>query len=171
MVSRYGDAERSIALLHDLAQAIPISPTSFGLSVHNAIAAQYSIARVDRSNYISLAAGTAGAAAAVVEASGLLHDGADQVLVVCYDAPLPGDYAAFSDRNSCSYAWAWQISLPARKKGLHFTLSAEKAVNTCETPDLEHLPFDLDVMRFVLSKDASLRRSTQGCNWTWHRHV
>src|SRR5690606_21595806 len=41
MASRYGDAERSIALLTDLARQSPLSPTAFGLSVHNAIAAQY----------------------------------------------------------------------------------------------------------------------------------
>ena len=41
--SRYGDLGRSVELLTQLARSEPLSPTSFSLSVHNAIGALYSI--------------------------------------------------------------------------------------------------------------------------------
>lgn len=46
--SRHGDVARSMDLLGALASDQPLSPTGFGLSVHNAIAALYSIARGQR---------------------------------------------------------------------------------------------------------------------------
>src|SRR6218665_170689 len=112
--SRYGDAERSLSLMGDLVRGQPLSPTGFGLSVHNAISALYSIARGHTSNTVVVAAGRASAAAALTEAAALLADGAIEVLVVCYDAPLPGSYAAFEDQPSCEYAWAWRVTKPGR---------------------------------------------------------
>ncbi|MEY2840859.1 MAG: hypothetical protein RJB60_3158, partial [Pseudomonadota bacterium] len=46
--SRYGDATRSLAMLGDLVNQQALSPSSFALSVHNAVAAIYSIARGDK---------------------------------------------------------------------------------------------------------------------------
>lgn len=112
--SRYGDAERSLSLMGDLVRGQPLSPTGFGLSVHNAISALYSIARGHTSNTVVVAAGRASAAAALTEAAALLADGAIEVLVVCYDAPLPGSYAEFEDQPSCEYAWAWRVTQPGR---------------------------------------------------------
>jgi hypothetical protein len=48
--SRHGDVARSMDLLGALVSDQPLSPTGFGLSVHNAIAALYSIARGHRGN-------------------------------------------------------------------------------------------------------------------------
>ena len=39
--SRYGDTDKTLSLLGDLVKGEPLSPTGFGMSVHNAIAAQY----------------------------------------------------------------------------------------------------------------------------------
>ena len=55
--SRHGDVARSMELLEALAADEPPSPTTFGLSVHNAIAALYSILRRDRGNYVAVAGG------------------------------------------------------------------------------------------------------------------
>lgn len=41
--SKYGEVNRCYALLEELAKNEPISPTSFSLSVHNAISSQHSI--------------------------------------------------------------------------------------------------------------------------------
>ncbi|MDV5768179.1 beta-ketoacyl synthase chain length factor [Stenotrophomonas maltophilia] len=88
--SRHGDVARSMDLLGALVGDQPLSPTGFGLSVHNAIAALYSIARGHRGNYLALAAGQATVEAACLEAVGLLADGAREVRVVVYESPLPG---------------------------------------------------------------------------------
>lgn len=171
LASRYGDAARSLELLAELARGQALSPTAFGLSVHNAIGAQYSIARGDRSNYLSIAAGAAGAAEAVVEAAGLLADGANEVLVVNYDAPLPGDYARFEDEPSTCYAWAWKVARPAGEapQPAHLQLSAGPAPAQDPSSERAGLPFGLDVLRFFVSGDARLQRCADGRQWTWQR--
>jgi hypothetical protein len=164
--SRYGDAARSLDLLGDLARGEALSPTAFGLSVHNAIGAMYSITRGDRANYLSLAAGAGSATAALVEAAGLLHDGAAQVMLVCYDAPLPGAYAAFHDEPAAPYAWAWRIALPAPDQP-HLLLNASRAQGEAGAAPL---PLGLDLLRFALSNDHQVRRAVGPTLWTLQRH-
>jgi hypothetical protein len=163
--SRYGDAARSLALLGDAVRGEPLSPTAFGLSVHNAIGALYSIARGDVANYTSVAAGPASAAAGIVEAVGLLADGTPEVLVVCYDQPLPGEYACFEDEPSAPYAWAWRVRLAAADAPC-IRLSASPGAASTAPPAL---PFGLDVLRFALSGDAVLERAVGTTAWTWRR--
>lgn len=136
--SRYGDAHRSLALLGDLVQQQPLSPTGFALSVHNAIAALYSIARGRTENAVVVSAGRATATAALVEAAGLIADGAPEVLVVCYDAPLPPAYAHFQDEAGCEFAWAWRVGGVQRAaEGIRVALSLSASVSAGEAA---HLP-------------------------------
>src|ERR1700752_613779 len=86
--SRHGEAARSVDLLLDLAKGVPLSPTSFGLSVHNATGGLFSIARHDHANNIGLAGGKTTIENAVIEACGLLAEGEPAVLLVAYDCPL-----------------------------------------------------------------------------------
>jgi len=166
--SRYGDAARSLALLRGFSIADTMSPADFALSVHNAIGAVYSIARRDTGNFSSIAAGPASAGAAVVEAAGLLADGAPEVLVACYDAPLPGEYSEFADEAPATYAWAWRLAPPAAGQP-RLSLSCE-AANDEPAPQTSGLPFGLDVFRFSISPDPVLQRDCDGTRWRWARH-
>jgi hypothetical protein len=165
--SRYGDASRSLALLRDFSLGETVSPTDFALSVHNAIGAMYSIARRDTGNFTSIAAGPASAAAGVVEAVCLLADGAPEVLLVCYDATLPGEYSVFADEAPACYAWAWRIGKPDAGQP---RLSISRRVANDEPRDEQALPFGLDVHRFAISGDETLQRDCDGVAWSWKRH-
>jgi hypothetical protein len=165
--SRYGDVGRSLALLDELARNATVSPTGFSLSVHNAIAAMYSIARGDRSNAVCVAAGRATAAAGVVEAAGLLADGAPEVLLVCYDEALPTDYAEFRDEPPSAWAWAWRIARPAAGDR-RLSLRAGAIDSNEATPAM--LPASLDVMRFFLAGNSPLAQHIDGRRWEW-RHA
>ena len=166
--SGYGDAQRCLQLLKEFAATGAASPTDFTFSVHNAIGAMYSISRSDTASYTSVAAGPASAAAGVVEACALLADGAAEVLLVCYDAPLPDEYAAFGREEAAAYAWAWRIVAP-RAGEPHFGLEWAAPGELGLPPQLagDELPFGLQALQFTLS--GSSRHSTQG--WTWSRHA
>lgn len=105
--SRHGEVARAVDLLGDLAHETPLSPTSFGLSVHNASAGLFSIARADRANHLALAAGNSSVEHAVIEACSLLHDGAAKVQLVVYDTPLPEVFSRFEDCAEQPHAFAW----------------------------------------------------------------
>lgn len=165
--SRYGDAERAIGVLRQEAMGQAVSPADFALSVHNAIGALYSIARKDVGGYTALAAGPASAAAAFVEAIGLLADGEPEVLVVNYDAGLPTPYDRFADEPGVPYAWAWNLALP--KVGQ----PRLRLASSCLPESVESdpcLPFGLEAMRFMASDTPELHCAANGVRWTWRRH-
>lgn len=166
--SRYGDAARSVAMLADLAAQQPLSPTAFGMSVHNAAAALVSIARGDRANTLAVSAGAASAGAALLEALALLADGAPEVLVVCYDAPLPCDYAAFADENAAPYAWAWRVARPDGAEP-HRSLVCGPAP---QQPGSAHaaLPFGLDLLCWGLSAPGHWTRHAGHTWWDGRCH-
>ena len=123
--SRYGETGRCLELLADQARGDALSPTAFGLSVHNAIGAMIALTRGDRRNSSAIAAGRATAAAGVVEALGLLDDGAECASLIVYDSPLPDGYAAFEDEPSAHFAWAWRLRRPrAGERALHLRWQA-----------------------------------------------
>jgi hypothetical protein len=163
--SRHGEASRSVELLLDLAVGEPISPASFGLSVHNATGGLFSIARHDHANDIALAAGQSTVEHAVIEACGLLADGESRVLLVVYDGPLPAVYAAFQDCLEQPFAWAWLLQAPVAKV---FSLSWAAALANY-SPSVRELPPGLEVFRYYLRKDASLERTCDGLRWLWRR--
>ncbi|MDR7332778.1 beta-ketoacyl synthase chain length factor [Roseateles asaccharophilus] len=161
--SRWGEVARSVALLRQLSQGEPLSPTSFSLSVHNASSALYSIARDDTANYAAVSAGGASAAAGICEAIGLLADGASQVLVVSVESALPEPYEAFESRPGSLRAWA--ALLEPADCGLRLQASMPSG-----DPQDEHLPADLATLRFLAGSSAQWRQSSPQGDWLWSRH-
>lgn len=168
LASGHGDAQRCLRLLQDHAASGAAAPTDFTLSVHNAIGALYSIARGDGAAYSSIAAGAASAAAGLVEAAALLDDGAQRVLLVCYEAPLPGEYAVFEREAPAAWAWAWRIT-PTRPGAPHLALTWTAA--DASTDEAPALPFGLQALRFAVSGAASASATSEGVRWTWSRHA
>jgi Beta-ketoacyl synthase, N-terminal domain len=165
--SRHGEASRSVDLLLDLANGVPLSPTSFGLSVHNATGGLFSIARSDHANNIALGGGKSTIENAVIEACGLLAEGEPAVLLVAYDCPLPIPYYAFQDCDEQPFAWAWLMRPPADEV---VSLTWSDALQH-SAPSFERLPAGLEILRFYLRKDPALERICNTRRWLWSRHV
>ena len=165
--SRHGEASRSVDLLLDLAKGMPLSPTSFGLSVHNATGGLFSIARSDHASTIALAGGKSTIENAVIEACGLLAEGDSAVLLVAYDCPLPIPYSAFQDCDEQPFAWAWLMRPPADEV---VSLTWSDALQH-SAPSFARLPAGLEVLRFYLRKDPALERICDTRRWLWSRHV
>ena len=171
--SRHGELSRTYAMLRTLAAGEPLSPTHFGLSTHNAIGAQYGIARALPANYAAVSAGRATAEAAFVEALGLLADGAPEVVVVMYEAPLPGAYAPFRDEPDADYAWACRVATPAPGEArLSLAVVRDDIARGDATHDgLAHpLPHGLDVLRLLAGGVDALQLRDGARRWAWERH-
>jgi len=176
--SRHGDVARAVDLLQDLVDAVPLSPTNFGLAVHNAIAGLFSIARGDRANHPALAAGASSIEHGLIEACSLLADGAAEVLLVAYDTCLPEVFTRYEDCAEQPHAWAWlivpgggeSISLSWQrdheKNGQEVGVADVKCGANCGTT----MPGSLDVLRFHLARADVLERVADGRRWRWARH-
>lgn len=163
--SRHGDIRRTFEMLEGLAAGEPLSPTHFGLSTHNAIGAQYSIARGLRGNYTAVSAGTSTVEAGVADALGLLAEGAPAVLLVAYDGPTPAAYEAYQDEPRCPWAWAWRIG-KARPGGPAWSITPDEG----PAPAGPHLlPHGLEVLRRWL--DGSSDWPSRDGRWRWRRHA
>lgn len=90
--SVHGEACRTYALLQDVAAGEPLSPTAFGLSVHNAIVGQLSISLGIHAPALALAGGDYPLQSGFLEAAGMLAEGAPELLLQFYEEPLPELY-------------------------------------------------------------------------------
>lgn len=165
--SRHGDVSRAVNLLTELAQDGPLSPTGFGLAVHNANAGLFSIARADQANHLALAAGASTVEHAVIEACSLLDDGVPEVLLVVYDNCLPTLFEEFEDCAEQPHAWAWLMQ-SAGSDSIHLSWS----VAPKESQIMQNsLPGSLDVLRFFLMREQTLQRIADGRSWTWSHDI
>jgi hypothetical protein len=182
--SRHGECGRSADLLIDLARQVPLSPTAFSLSVHNATGGLFSIARHDHANSLALAAGHSTVEHAVIEACSLLADGAPAVLLVAADGPLPEMYREFADCDEQSFGWAWLLQNPSEANAdagtntisLRWSSSLEETANPGNNQNHDDRlhgaapgaePGALQIMRFFLRGDGSLQRHADRRLWTW----
>ena len=165
--SRHGDVLRAVNLLTELAQAAPLSPTGFGLAVHNAHAGLFSIARADQADHLALAAGASTIEHGVIEACGLLADGAPEVLLVVSDNCLPSLFEDFEDCVEQPYAWACLMRVAEMNS---INLSWSPAPIHCQI-NRKSLPGGLAVLQFLLRKDKVLQRMVDGRAWNWSHGI
>ncbi len=157
--SRHGAAARSHELLGELARDQPLSPTSFVLSVHNAVAGQYSILRGERGALSAVSNGRFTVEAGVVEAVALLQE-APRVVLVVHDAGGPPLAAGFLDEPDADFAYAWKL-----ERGTALRLESGPPL----PPRPAALPHALEALRFVLGGEASLERGDGTGSWRWGR--
>lgn len=107
--SSHGESQFYLDMLQDMAAGEALSPSRFSLSVHNAIAGLYSLQSQSFLPYVALAGGVDGLYAAFVEAAGWLLE-VPQVMVVCYEQPLPALYQTYVPSSSCLWALAMVLA-------------------------------------------------------------
>lgn len=91
--SRYGECEQTLRQLRLLSELAPLSPTRFGMSVHNALAGAFSILNNNTAPHTAIAAGRQSFEHALLESISLVtEDASRQVLLVHYDEPIPEYY-------------------------------------------------------------------------------
>lgn len=156
-----GEINRSFQLLIELAQGNGVSPTSFGLSVHNAIAGQLAIHHGNYAEQSAIAAHANGLEHAMLEAWLMLQDGASQVLVLYANDPLEARYEVNIERAPFPYACALLV-----EPGAGWRLSRDDAATAPLNQDN-----DPGVLARLISGQAhwtTLTAHPPAC-WTWTR--
>ncbi len=156
--SRHGETARTAELLQCLANAEPLSPTQFGLSVHNAIIGQWSILRGETAEMTALSGGEDGFEQALIEAALLLQEHPQVLLIVAEEQPAPLYAAAISD---IPHAYALGLLLSA---GSQCQLSWQAAI---APTDSARLPNPLHWLRHWLLNTPAWQHNNTQRSWSW----
>ena len=160
--SANSEMERNFALWHSLLREGDVSPTSFSLSVHNALVGQWSELRQVKSETTSLMANGGNLEIALLEAYLQLNEGVEQVLVIIAETPLSSMYNAVPVHRS---PWGYALALVV-EKGEQFTLTLNKNGQGKYTPDsaLEWVR-----QQYLQAVDFNVKNAN-GSTWQWHRN-
>ncbi|MCQ4296197.1 beta-ketoacyl synthase chain length factor [Pseudomonas stutzeri] len=159
--SRHGETTRNFALLSDLANEQPLSPTQFSLSVHNAIVGLWSIFQGDCSEMTALAAEGDGLEHAMLEATLLLNEGAPAVLLVIAEETPPEAYRPWIDDASIPYALALRLTA-----GDSWQLQLQPADETAAQLPQVHA---LQLIRALLGGHPQFTHHWKTRKWNWQR--
>lgn len=158
--SQHGETTRSFALLQAMGRNEGLSPTSFGLSVHNAVADMWSTVRGDNAPSTALSVDTDGLEHAFMEAAFLLRRGARSALVVLAEERPPPAYQPWIDDIPFSYAVAFRI-----ERGMQWRLEKRQA----EPDASQFLPNPLNFVRHLCLGSASVHNTNGDRHWLWTR--
>lgn len=157
--SRHGETNRNFGLLRALAADEPLSPTAFGLSVHNSIAGLWSIIRRESAESVALSAEDDGLEHAFLEAGLLLAQGHEAVLVVLAEERPPRAYQPWIADIPFSYAAAFRL-----RAGAGWRLAADRGEAGAAL-----WPNPLNLLRHLALGSRKWRHSNQARQWVWTR--
>ena len=147
-------------VVSDLAQGEPLSPTQFSLSVHNAVIGLWSILRGQSCEMTALAAADDGFEHGLVEAAGLLHEGAPAVLLIVAEELPPAAYAPWISDVPLSYALGLLLT-PGKQWQLDLTPGSEAVPG--------NLPHALSWLRALLTDQSRFTHPGKQRSWNWQR--
>lgn len=165
--SRHGETPHTYAVLAEVAGRQPLSPTRFGLSVHNAVAGQWSMLRGQRGESTALAGEADTFEHAVLEGAMLIADGATAVLVVMAEEMPPPAYDGWIDDVPFSYAVALRLGERTRQgaAGTRWRLRLDSGAAGAQAA----WPHALDFLRALLAGEPTLEHACRTRRWNWQR--
>lgn len=161
--SRHGELARSAELLAQLARGELPSPMSFSLSVLNAAAGLYGIARKDRSPASAVSSGEATFPLALVEASAQALQNPEATIVLAFaDEPPPDVYRSLVDSPRTAHAIAVRLEAKQPQRAVELSWGDGEGQDAAEEA----------VWRFARSLDDGTAGSwsANGQRWQWSAH-
>jgi hypothetical protein len=158
--SQHGETSRGYDLLHTLARGEALSPTSFSLSVHNAIPGLWSILRKETAESVAVSVEGDGLEAAIAEACQLLHGGHENVLLILAEERPPRAYMPWIGDVPFPYALALRVC-----RGTDFQLTLAPAGAQGETGTV--WPHPLSLLRHLVLRSPAWRHVHARRAWTW----
>jgi len=170
--SRHGDLPKTSTLLADLADKNAISPTAFGLSVHNAIPSLFSILTNNKQAINAISAGQDSFMMALVDTYARLKSGlADEVLFIHADQKLPETYLGFQDEQQLSHALSMVVSLPSSKVLVEGVQNISFSFEQFSKNLIDNMPSSLLFSHWFNSAQQQVLLATNSYNWSLEKHV
>lgn len=152
--TRYGEVERTDSILRDIARQQEVSPTSFGLSVFNAIAGQISILQNSTAAMSTLVPPEDEYLLAFVDALGYLQQGTESITIVFYEEPLSEVLKPYCYLLPCTMALAVKISAQATSSNNRVL---ELSFDSTTRPTYEKGSGILELMRFFTLQESQVQ--------------
>lgn len=163
--SRHGDLHKTTELLIDLAKNETLSPTAFGLSVHNAVPSLYSIFKANKQEINAISAGQDSFFMGLVDAYARLKSGrCNQVLFIYSEQVLPEIYQEFNDEVPLDNSVAIVLSLASSTNHCNVTFMFEPTLS--EYKHHEGATLDDSQVKESLLKGSQLKGSLLKGNFT-----
>lgn len=150
-VSRHGDLAKTSKLIEDVARNEPLSPTNFGLSVHNAVGGLFSIYTGNKAPLTAISAGEDSFFVGLLDAlSKLKANDYQNILLVFTEQIVPELYQPYIEEYETTVACAIllepvpeSINEPNEKgkKSSVYSLSMQAATNKKENSRMQVLDF------------------------------
>ncbi|MEN9357667.1 MAG: hypothetical protein RL695_1838 [Pseudomonadota bacterium] len=162
--SRHGELQRTVDLLGSLARDEDLSPTVFGLSVLNAAAGIFSIARGDHGAVTAIAAGVESFGYGLLEAYvQSCQDHTVPVLFVYADAPAPSPLDAQSGDPRSPFALAMLIDAAMSEHRLHVEWASLNVANHAPS----HMPQAHACIAALENATSTWVGPQRLWKWTW----
>lgn len=126
--SRHGDLHKTSQLIANVANKEELSPTQFGLSVHNAVAGQFSIFTKNKAPSTATSAGEDSFLMALTDTvCKLKTNNYDKILLVYTDEVVPDIYKSYIKQDEISVSSALLIEKPKLgEKNINLTFEVNK---------------------------------------------
>lgn len=159
--SRHGDLHKTSKLIEDVAQKSDLSPTHFGLSVHNAVAGLYSIFSNNKQPMTATSAGEDSLLMALVDGYAKLESQQlDKMLVVYTDEVVPEKYSPYVSAAEKTMSVA--LILTRQKSEQSFTLGFTSQKSTTNPATFQPLAF----LSFLFGEETQV--SINSSRYEWH---
>lgn len=159
--SAHGESSYFFEMLEEMTAGEPVSPSRFSLAVHNAIVGQFSLYSENVLPYVALAGGSEGLFAGFIEAAGMLLQ-APNVMLVCYDQPLPEVYRPYLSTAEQTWALAMVLAKPDQAGGkLHLLREPSTA------SDVASLNQETDLLHSMVNDQRNGSCQLKNTLWRW----
>jgi len=163
-VSRFGDLQKTNALIEEAAKGEDLSPAQFGLSVHNAVAGQFSIFTGNQQPSTTISAGEDSFHQGLIDAYARLHQSNDdEIVMVCTEGVPPEKYRPYITEQLIEHSVAVVLS---KSQGTDIELSFD--INAQPMPTKQPLPQALAFLAWWCNNDKSATSVITSATKRWH---
>lgn len=165
--SRHGELNRTASILASLAEAEPVSPADFSMSVHHGLAGLLSIATKNTKGHSAVSAGPESFCYGLLEAASCITENPDEPVILIHYDECPGDaFAALFPEPEKEGPIVAALCLGARtlKDGIAITMATSAASDGPASKS--HV---LDFLQFVLIGADSQSSRGNRLTWEWAR--
>ena len=166
--SRHGDLPKTAKLLNTLVEQAPLSPTAFGLSVHNATTGIFSITGQNRAAMNAIAGGAESIIDAITDGYARVKSGLEsQILINHTDSVLPEEYLCFADELQIDHSVSFMLSTQLGNDA-YFELN--KLSNHDVSPPSDCLPLSVQLADAFIRKEPKTVLVHQQSAWMLQYH-